>query len=76
MIEYEKALEKAREINPKIDNCAEWGNGWVFGFSGDEGGVGGYGKAPIVIRKSDGKVMDMISFIVEGAGDSIRGFDI
>lgn len=76
MIEYEKALEKARQQKPNIDNCVEWENGWEFGYSGDEGFMGGYGRTPVVIKKSDGRVMDMISLVIEGAGEYIRAFNI
>jgi hypothetical protein len=82
MITYEQALEAAKKAKPNIDECTEWENGWMFGYSGDEGFDGGMengiGRSPVIIRKSDGKRMAMIEFISsgEGAGEVVREFKI
>ena len=76
MISFEEALEIARQRKDKIDNCTEYENAFVFGFSGDEGYVGGYGHTPVVIRKEDGRVLTMPEFICDGIGKEIRSFDI
>ena len=76
MITYEEALQKAREIKQDIDNASEYENGYVFGFSGDSKSYGGYGRIPVVIRKSDGQVMRMPEFLVEGMGTLIRDIEL
>ena len=72
MITYEAALKKAKQIKPNIDNCTEYENGFIFGSTEDEGYDGGAGRVPIVIKKSDGKVTMMGSFISAGTGKKIK----
>ena len=76
MISYEEALEIAKQRKEHIDNCTEFENGFVFGFSGDNDYIGGYGHAPIVIMKEDGRLSTMPEFISDGTGEEIRSFDI
>lgn len=75
MIAYEVAYEKAKELKREIDNCTEYENGYVFGFSGDDEYDGG-GHSPVVILKEDGKAIPMNQFIVNGTGQEIRTFNI
>ena len=75
MITYEVALEKARELKKNVDNVMEYENGWVFGSHADEGCVGGFGHTSVVIQ-TDGKVINMPQFVVNGTGKHLRSFDI
>jgi hypothetical protein len=43
MITYEEAMDIARQRKDQIDNCIEYENAYVFGFSGDSNYDGGYG---------------------------------
>ncbi len=63
MITYEKALEIARERKDEIDNCTEYENAYVFGFSGDNNYVGGYGHTPVVIMKEDGRLTTILESV-------------
>ncbi len=76
MITFEEALAKAKQRKPNIDGYSEWDNGWVFTSNADAGYVGGYGHTSIVVRKSDGKILDMPSFVYEGAGEYIHSFTL
>lgn len=76
MIAYEVAYEKAKELKQEIDNCTEYENGYVFGFSGDDNYIGGGGHVPVVILKEDGKVIPLNQFIAQGTGQEIRTFEI
>lgn len=75
MIAYEVAYEKAKELKKEINNCTEYENGFVFGFSGDDNYIGG-GHAPVVILKEDGKAIPFNAFIAKGTGKQIREFNI
>lgn len=76
MIAYEVAYEKAKELKKEIDNCTEYENGYVFGFSGDDDYIGGGGHAPVVILKEDGKAIPFNAFIAQGTGQEIRTIQI
>lgn len=76
MISFEEALEIAKQRKANIDGCTEYENGFVFGFSGDDGYIGGYGHTPVVIMKEDGRLSTMPEFVIEGTGKEIRSFDI
>ena len=76
MITYEEALEIARQRKDQIDNCIEYENAYVFGFSGDSNYIGGYGHTPVVIMKVDGRISTMPEFVVSGTGKEIRMIDI
>ena len=76
MITYEEALKIARERKDQIDNCIEYENAYVFGFTGDNNYIGGYGQTPVVIMKEDGRIASMPELIVSGTGEEIRSFKI
>lgn len=76
MITFDEAFKKAKEIKPNIDGCTEYENGYVFGYSGDEGFVGGYGHTPVVILKENGNQVLMNVFVIQGTGREIRSFDV
>lgn len=76
MVTFEEAFAKAKERKANIDGYDEWENGWVFSFSGDAGYEGGCGHTPVVVRKSDGRIMDMPLFVYEGAGAFIRSVEL
>ena len=76
MITYEQALEIARDRKDEIDNCIEYENTYVFGFSGDDNYIGGYGHTPVVIMKVDGRIALMPELDVSGTGEEIRSFNV
>ncbi len=76
MITYEEALKIARERKDRIDNCIEYENAYVFGFTGDNNYIGGYGHTPVVIMKEDGRIASMPELIDSGTGEEIRSFTI
>ena len=76
MIVYEVAYEKAKSLKKQIDNCIEYENGYVFGFSGDSGYYGGAGHTPVAILKKDGKAIPFPAFLCDGTGKEIRSFEI
>ena len=76
MITYEQALEIARDRKDEIDNCIEFENAYVFGFSGDDNYIGGYGHTPVVVMKEDGRLASMPELIVSGSGEEIRSFAV
>ena len=76
MVTYEETLEIAKEWKDQIDNCTEYENAYVFGFSGDSNYIGGYGHTPAVVMKEDGTVTNMPEFIAYGGGEEIRSVSI
>ena len=76
MITYEEALQIARDYKDEIDNCIEYENAYVFGFSGDSNYIGGYGHTPCVVMKKDGRKSTMPEFVIEGTGKEIRSFKL
>ena len=76
MISYEEALEIAKEWKDQIDNCTEYENAYVFGYTGDSKYIGGYGHTPVVVMKEDGSVTNMPEFVARGTGNEIRSFSI
>ena len=76
MITFEDAWEIAKQRKNEIDNCTEYENAYVFGFTGDNNQIGGYGHTPVVVMKEDGSVTNMPEFVINGAGEEIRSFII
>lgn len=74
MISYEEALEIAKQHKEQIDNCTEYENAYIFGYSGDNMFIGGDDHAPIVVMKEDGRVTNMLEF--DSDGEEIRTFDV
>ena len=76
MITYEEAMDIARQRKDQIDNCIEYENAYVFGFSGDSNYDGGYGHMSVVIMKEDGRISTMPELVVNGTGKEIRMFKV
>ena len=76
MITYEEALAKAREWKEQIDNCIEYDNAYVFGFSEDINYIGGYDHTPVVIMKEDGSRIDMPTYVANGGGKEIATHEV
>lgn len=76
MITYEDAYKKAKELKANIDGCTEYENGYVFSSSSDVGFIGGKGHTVCVILKENGDAIPMNVFVMQGAGEYIREFDI
>ena len=74
MISYEDALKKAQEVKSNIDKCIEYEKGYYFSSSEDEGYVGGAGHSPVVVQKTDGKLIPMPQFVMNGTGEELREF--
>lgn len=70
MISFEDARTKAKRLNPQMDSCFEYENGYVFSDSRREETIGG-GDAPVVILKKSGKAVSMPVFVLEGTGKEI-----
>ncbi len=75
-ITFEKAYAIAKQHKDQIDNCTEYENAFVFGYSGDSDYIGGYGHTPVVIMKEDGRIASMPEFVADGAGKEVRSFTI
>ncbi len=41
MISYEEALAIAKQNKEQIDNCSEYEDAYIFGYSGDNNYIGG-----------------------------------
>lgn len=57
---YDEAVKEAKKINPDIDTCVEYPNGYMFANS-KSNSIGGSG-APFVILKKTGKAVTMAYF--------------
>lgn len=57
---YEEAVKAAKKINPNVDTCVEYKNGYMFADSKAKAGTGG-ANAPFVVLKT-GKVVTMAYF--------------
>lgn len=71
-ITFDEALKIAFERKALIDTYTEYDNAYVFGFSGDEGYIGGVGHTPVVVMKEDGRITTMPEFVYSGAGNVIK----
>ena len=74
----EEAIENALKIEPRINKCTEYENGWVFTFPECEKSIGGYDASPIVILKEDlGAVVSMIEFMeIIGPGEELGVYPV
>ncbi len=76
MITYDEALIIAKREKPNTDNCTEYSDAYVFSAHEDSMYIGGYGHAPIVIMKEDGKLMSFPEYIAKGSGEEERRFEL
>ena len=76
MVTFEEAVKIAKEVKPNANTCTEWEHGYVFGSTDDEMYDGGHGHTTCVVHKDTGKVMTMPQFVISGAGEMLREFDI
>ena len=73
---------KIREVLKKQDqkilvgDNVEFENGYMFSGSDDNKYIGGFNHTPICIRKSDGKVVDQVTFMLSNPGNEIRDFEV
>ena len=68
MITFDDAVRKARAQKKDIDMVVEYSKAYVFSSSNDEGTKGGINRAPVVVMKKDGQIVDMITFVNGGTG--------
>lgn len=76
MITFEEATKKAKGIRKNINGGTEFENGYMFSGSDDNKYIGGFNHTPICIRKSDGKVVDQVTFMLSNPGSEIRDFEL
>lgn len=76
MVEFKEAYKIAKSLKENIDNCSEYTNAYVFGFSRDDEYCGGYGHTPVVILKENGKSVNMPWYMTSMDGEFIRDIEI
>lgn len=71
MVSYEEALKKAKAINPDINVCVEYKQGYMFGNNKNEKTEGGP-NGPVVILKENGKAVSMAYFAAKFEGGPLK----
>lgn len=76
MITFEEAAKKAKEIRPDVTGGTEFENGYMFSGDEDSEYKGGFNHTPVCIRKSDGQVVPIASFMLGNPGEEVRDFEL
>ena len=63
MINCAEALSIAQTIRNDLTQVFEYEKAYVFSNPEDSNYIGGYGHAPVVVMKEDGKITSMIELI-------------
>lgn len=74
MIDYERALETAKELKKDIDACDEYNDAYVFKTRADEFSIGG--SSPCCILKENGKAINIVEYFDNYEAEHIREFDV
>ena len=59
MLTFEEAKKKARKLEPRVNNCTETLDAFIFGIS-DSTDIG---EEPIVVMKNNGKVISITGYL-------------
>ncbi len=76
MLNYDEALEKARTLKDRINECTEYEKAFVFSHTDDAEYIGGAGHSPVVIWKKNGKITSYPELVIQGSGREIRTFAV
>lgn len=76
MITFEEATKKAKKVRPDVDGGTEFENGYMFSGKDDGEYKQGFGHTPVCIRKKDGQVVPITSFMLGNPGEEIRNFEL
>lgn len=76
MITYEEALEKAKSLKERINECTEYEKGYVFSHTDDAEYCGGAGHTAVVIWKKDGRATNYPEMVIRGSGKEMRTFAV
>lgn len=72
MITYDEALKTAETKRKNLNQVVEYENGYVFSNTDDVNYKGGLGHEAVVVLKKNGKITDMMSFVVSGTGKELK----
>lgn len=75
MLSFKECYEIAKRNKSRINACTEYTNAYAFFWEeGDAGSDGG--DSPIVIRKEDGRTMNMIEYAITPGKEYVGSVDI
>ena len=74
MLTYEEALNKAKTLKARINRCTEYNTAYAFHY--DDGTDQDGGEAPVVILKSTGEALNLITFAVMPGNEVLKTFNV